>query len=99
MNYLEALEYREKNLHLVGMEYKESTIGDVFIYPKEPDYWDEFIHQFSLRKGEPLSTARLFPSKDFGLKIYLTLEFSQYIFHHDLGSLPEEYKVILLDDY
>ncbi|WP_339877464.1 hypothetical protein, partial [uncultured Algoriphagus sp.] len=99
MTYQEAIEYREKNLHLIGEYYKGSPIKGIFIYPKDEALLPSFMETLYLRNVEPIITAALFPTKKYGLKIYLDMNDASVLMHLDISMLPEEMNFFLPEDY
>ncbi len=97
MTYQEAIKYREKNLHLIGKDYKGSPIKGIFIYPLDEKLWDSFIEALYLRNIEPIITASFFPTTEYGLKIYLDMKDPTVVMHLDISKLPQELNFILPD--
>ncbi|WP_339880669.1 hypothetical protein, partial [uncultured Algoriphagus sp.] len=98
MTYQEAIEYREKNLHLIGKEYMARSIKEIFVYPLDEEYGQEFFGSLNSNEFDPIQTASIYGS-DFGLRILLDGFYPTDLFHLDLNELPVEFGVILPESY
>lgn len=99
MTFRKALEFRKKNLHLVGKTFGGMIVKGVFVYPREKHHWETFISLLFQSWTENFDAEKSFPKSNFGLKIYLYQEGMNSVVHMDLSRLPEEYKVKLPKDY
>ncbi len=92
MNFIEANELKNKNLHLLGKKYKGAMVDELIIRPINEKEYDDFIKTYLRTLSAELSLEP-FVNSDLGIDVIFNkddIKTSNYIFRTELENLSTD---------